>query len=165
MKAKRITRLALMICIALVLSYVERFFIIPIPIVGIKLGLANLAVIVSLYLYNEADACIVSVMRVFLAVFLLGNVSGFLFSLGGAILSLAVMCLAKRVDFFSLTGTSILGAIFHNIGQILVCAVITQTMGVLFYLPVLIIAGAVCGLLNGTVANMLVKALSKQMQS
>lgn len=156
----RLTQIALLICVALVLSYAERFFIIPIAIPGIRLGLANLAVIIALYLGGKSDAFFVSVLRIFLAAFLLGSVGGLLFSLGGGLLSLAVMCLAKESRLFSVTGASILGGIFHNIGQILVFALVMETGGILSYLPILVFTGAVSGLLTGVAATLVVRALS-----
>jgi heptaprenyl diphosphate synthase len=123
--------MAHLLCVALVLSYAERFFILPIPIPGVRLGLANLAVVAALYLNGERDAFFVSVLRIFLAAFLLGSVGGLLFSLGGGLASLVVMCLAKRLPFFSLTGVSILGGVFHNIGQITVFAVWRPLRGIL----------------------------------
>jgi heptaprenyl diphosphate synthase len=160
LSTNRLTRISLLICVALVLSYAERFFIIPIAVPGVRLGLANLAVIIALYIGNETDAFFVSVLRIFLAAFLLGSVGGLLFSLGGGLLSFAIMCLAKKNRLFSLSGVSILGGIFHNIGQILVFALVVETVGILSYLPILIITGAISGLLNGVAASFIIRVLS-----
>ena len=98
-----------------------------------------------------------NLVRILLTCFTFGNMSSVLFSMGGAALSLLVMTLCRRFNLFGIVGVSILGGVFHNVGQFLVAAFVVKTFGVFSYLPVLLAAGcgagAAIGLLGGIITE------------
>ena len=150
MNVKKLTRLAMLTTIALIIFMVEAQIPPPIPIPGIKLGLANIITLLVLHLYNARDAALVLLARVLLSALLFGQAMSLLYSLCGGLLCFAAMALASRLlhrRFPELT--SILGGIFHNIGQILAALLITAVPGVLVYLPYLLISGIVTGFFTG----------------
>ncbi len=155
MKNKKIAFLGLFVALAFVLSYIEFLLPISIGIPGAKIGLANLVVMVALYTVGEKDAIALSLIRVVLVGLTFGNFSMMMYSLAGAVLSLTAMLIAKKTGKFSMTGVSILGGVFHNVGQIIVAMLVLETESLLYYLPFLIIIGTVTGVLIGIVANLI----------
>ena len=153
---RKISRTALLVTIAVLLGYVENLFPPPVPVPGIKIGLANAVVILLLYTKQVKEAFCVSFMKVFLCTLLFGTPVSFLYSLSGAVLSLCIMLLAKKTSLFSLIGVSGLGGISHNLAQ-LVCAFFFVGKGALLYIPVLCISGAVCGVLTGFATQIILK--------
>ena len=143
--------------LALIFSYVETLIPIHIGIPGVKLGLANLIVIIALYRMGVREAYVLSVVRVILAGFLFGNLFAILYSLAGGLLSLTVMVFLKKTEKFSVLGVSMAGAVFHNIGQLIMAAIVLESLSITYYLPVLMISGIVTGLLIGIVANEMLK--------
>jgi heptaprenyl diphosphate synthase len=158
---KSIARIGLLVTISLMLSYIERFFIIPVPVPGIKLGLANMAVVMALYIIGVRAAVVVSILKVLLSALLFGSVGSLMFSMGGALLALIVMISAKHLKSVSIIGVSALGGISHNIGQILVAALVVHNMGLLYYLPILLAAGGIMGVVNGLVSRTVVYYVGK----
>lgn len=145
--------------LALIFSYVETLIPIHFGIPGIKLGLANLLIVVFLYKCGWADALLLSVVRVLLSGFLFGNLFSILYSLAGALLSLGVMAALKKSGTFSVVGVSMAGGVCHNLGQLFVAAAAVETYRVGYYFPVLLIAGIVTGALTGAAAGELLKRL------
>ena len=145
--------------LALIFSYVETLIPFNLGIPGVKLGLANLIIVVALYKMRLSEAYLLSVVRVLLAGFIFGNYFSIIYSLAGGLLSLTVMALLKKWGGFSLQGISIAGGVFHNIGQLIVAAVVVETFSVTYYFPVLLIAGLLTGLVIGIVAEMMLKRL------
>lgn len=145
-----------MTALAVLLGYVEGLFPPPVAIPGIKLGLANVIIIMILYTAGAKQAWMVAVMKVSLCALLFGSATSFLYSLCGAVISLAVMSLAKRTKLFSIVGVSSLGGIFHNMGQ-LICACFFIGKGAILHIPVLCVCGAVCGVLTGIAARIILK--------
>lgn len=141
--------LGMFITLALIASYVESLVPIYFGAPGIKLGLANLVTVTVLYRCGLKDAFIVSVLRVVLSGFLFGNVFSILYSLAGGILSLFVMYGLKKLGSFSILGVSVMGGISHNLGQIGAAIVLMENEKIMFYFPVLMVAGIVTGLLIG----------------
>lgn len=156
MTSKKITRTAVLITVAVLLGYIESLFPPVVPVPGIKLGIANAVVIMLLYADKAKTAWTVSLIKVGLCSLLFGSVTSLIYSFSGAVLSLALMALAKKLRFFSMVGVSSLGGIMHNMAQIL-CAYIILGKGVLFYIPPLFISGAVCGVLTGIAAQTIIK--------
>lgn len=161
MKSKKIATYGMLVALAFILSYIESIIPLPIPVPGIKIGLANLVVITALYLMGPGDALILSLLRVVLVGFTFGNMSTMMFSLAGGLLSWLVMVLAKRSKVFSMTGVSILGGISHNIGQILVAIVVFNTATLVYYLPFLILSGLVTGTVIGILGAIITKRVQK----
>ncbi len=150
----------LMTALAMILSYVEFLIPIPLPIPGIKLGFANIAIIVILYIYGQKQMIAVNIIRVILVSILFGNITAFIFSMSGAILAMLLMIILKRCKAFSIRGVSCAGAVMHNLGQILAAAFVMGTSAIIYYLPILIIAGLVCGLITGLLASIVVDRMS-----
>lgn len=159
--AKKIAYLGMLTALAFVFSYIEFLLPLNFGVPGIKPGLANLVVIVALYMLNVRTACALSFVRILLTGLTFGNPASMIYSLVGGMLSLVVMILAKRCNLFSVTGVSVLGGVFHNIGQIVVAILVVETKSLLYYLPVLIISGTVTGALIGTLAAILIRYLNK----
>lgn len=147
--------------LALILSYVESLIPISFGIPGIKLGLANLLIVVFLYKRNWKEAFLLSVVRILLAGFMFSNLFSILYSLAGGSLSLFVMAILKKQGSFSVVGVSVAGGITHNMGQLLVAMMVVETYRVGYYFPVLLIAGVLTGLVIGIVANEVLKRLNK----
>lgn len=160
MRAKKIAFLGISVTLALVLSWVEysiAFFIPVYGAYGIKIGLANVVSVFLLYKTGILEAAAVAVVRVFLVALLFGNVQSFLFGLAGAILSLLGMFLLKKLTKLHYVSVSVAGGVLHNIGQIAVAVLWTQTVGIALYLPVLLITGTASGALVGTLSGILLK--------
>ena len=159
-KAKSIAVFALMIALAFTLSYLESLLPFSIGIPGVKLGLANLVVVVALYTLGEKQALPIAIIRILLAGFTFGNTYSLIYSLCGGLLSFAVMCIAKRTKL-SETGVSVAGGVSHNIGQLAAAAVLMGTAKIAYYLPVLLIAGLITGFLIGILSTKIIKAVQK----
>lgn len=155
-KTKKITRTALLVTIAVLLGYVESLFPPVVPVPGIKIGLANAVVMLVLYMDSAKSAWAVSMLKVVLCAVLFGSATSFLYSISGAVVSLVVMIIAKKVKIFSGVGVSSIGGIFHNIAQIM-CAYFVVGKGALLYIPILCVSGAVCGALTGVCAQLIIK--------
>lgn len=157
-KTKRLVLLAMLTAVAMILSYVES--LLPsVGIPGVKMGLANIAVIFALFRFGGKEAAALSLVRVVLVSLLFGSVGAMLYSLAGAVLSLAVMALLRRIDRFSTVGISVAGGVAHNAGQILMAMLILQTKQLLGYLPVLAVSGIAGGVLTGLAAALLIRRI------
>ena len=159
MKARRIAFLGLMVALAFVLSYVEMLLPINIGIPGAKIGLANLVVMVALYKLGPRDAFTLSLVRVLLVGFTFGNMAMMLYSLAGALLSFVAMIIGKRTNLFSAIGVSVLGGVFHNVGQIIVAMFVLETASLVYYLPFLVVIGTITGIIIGIISGMIVQRL------
>ena len=155
MNNKRIAFLGLFVALAFVLSYIEYMLPLNIGIPGAKVGFANLVVMVALYTVGEKNAIALSLIRVVLVGLTFGNISMMMYSLAGAALSLCVMLIAKKIGKLSVTGVSVLGGVFHNIGQIIVAMLVLETESLIYYLPFLMVIGTITGVLIGFVANLI----------
>ncbi|WP_253197962.1 Gx transporter family protein [Clostridium gasigenes] len=156
--------IALLVAQALVLHIFERMIPVPFITPGAKLGLANLITVVALYtLEDKKDAFLVIFLRLTLGTMFGGNLSSFMYSAMGGILSFLGMVFIKETfkDKVSIIGVSSVGAIFHNVGQLIVASLIVKNIGVMLYLPVLSTIGIGTGIFIGITANYLVKHLSK----
>lgn len=154
MSAKKITHMSLLLAAALVLNIIESGLPGPVPIPGVKLGLANIITVVAVYRFKPYEAVLLVTGRVALGALFAGGMSGFFFSAGGAFFCLCGMLLFKNlfsgqnyVKYIPLC--SVLGAMLHNTGQIAVAIFVMKSVGVLVYLPVLIVSGSVAGLFTG----------------
>ncbi len=161
MKTKKIATYGLLVALAFILSYLETLIPIPIPIYGIKLGLANLVVIVGLYGMGIKEAFALSLIRIVLVGFTFGNLQMMLFSLSGGLLSWFCMVMFKKLKFFSMVGVSVIGGIMHNVGQILVAVWVVNNINIVYYLPVLLISGVITGALIGMLGSLILVRLNK----
>ena len=156
---KKLATLSVAVAVAMILSFIESRLPTFIPIPGVKLGLANVAVIFALYKLGESSAVIVSLVRVVLSALLFGSAVSMLYSLAGAALSLAVMIFLKRIVKMHTVGVSIAGGVFHNAGQIAVASIIMETAVIIYYLPFLILSGTVAGVAIGIASSQLIKRI------
>ena len=147
--AKWVALYGMLISLAFIFSYIEAVIPIPIPVPGVKLGLANLVSIVGLYTVGIKGTIAVSLVRIVLVGFTFGNLSSMIYSLAGGTVSLIFMILLKKTGKFSQVGVSIMGGIGHNIGQLTAAALITETAGVFYYLQFLMVAGVIAGAVIG----------------
>lgn len=155
----RVAYFGVFTALALIFSYVETLIPVNFGIPGVKLGLANLIIVVALYKMRLSEVYLLSVVRVLLAGFIFGNYFSIIYSLAGGLLSLTVMALLKKTGGFSVQGISLAGGVFHNVGQLIIAAVVVETFSVTYYFPVLLIAGLVTGLVIGIVAELMLRRL------
>lgn len=161
---RKLTFLSLLVSIALVIYIVEAQFPLIIPgVPGIKLGLANSISLFALITLGGKEALLIMFLRTILGSFLGGTMSSFLYSIAGGLLSNLVMILLykKFNKYLSLWSISICGAVFHNIGQLLVASLVIQDLRIYLYLPVLLIAGVITGYFIGIMTNFLCKHTKK----
>ena len=157
--AKRIALCAVLTTVALIFSYVESF--VPMPIPGMKLGLANLIPLLLIPTVGLPAAATVSLLRILLASLLFGSPVSFVYSIVGGIVSFLVMALFFKLKVFGLPGVSILGGTFHNVGQTIVAIFLFGTARVIVLLPALLLSGAVAGCLLGLLATLILKRLKR----
>ena len=136
---------------ALILSYIEVLLPLQVGIPGVKLGLANLAVVLCLYLFSAKEAMLLTVVKAILTGLLFGNMYMILYSLAGAVLSCLIMAVMVYTKRFHVPVVSAMGGVMHNVGQLVVAYLTIQTYGILYYVPFLLIAGLITGLLIGAV--------------
>ena len=148
-KTTKITFLGLFTAVALVLSFLETLIPNMVPIPGFKIGLANFAVLLALYLFGFKDAVIVDLARIILAALLFGSFFSFWYALSGAACALIIEIIIKKTDKFSPIGVSVFGAIFHNLGQFIVAVILIKSLGILYYLPFTLLFCVLSGALNG----------------
>lgn len=141
-----------MTALALIFSYIEALIPLPFGVPGMKLGLANLVLVILLYMQGTKAAFLVSTARICLAGFMFGNMSMILYSLAGSVCSLFGMHFLKKSQHFSIVGVSVTGGILHNLGQLVVAAAIVETCQVFYYLPFLLVSGLVTGAVIGMTA-------------
>lgn len=166
MNSSRTSRIALygiLIALAFILSWLETLLPNPLEgmVPGIKLGLANLVVIIALLRLGFLPAVTISLVRVLLTAFTFGNLSMFFYSLAGAIFSILAMQLMKSLRHFGTSGISISGGLAHNLGQIFV-AMLVLGPSLIYYLPYLILGGCISGFLIGLLAALILNHLPKQ---
>ena len=155
----RVAYFGVFTALALIFSYVETLIPFHIGIAGVKLGLANLIIVIALYKMSLKETYLLSVVRVVLSGFIFGNYFSIIYSLAGGLLSLTVMSLLRKRGGFSILGISIAGGVCHNIGQLAIAMVVVETFSVIYYIPVLLIAGLATGLLIGIAADGMLKRL------
>ncbi|HCU08575.1 MAG TPA: heptaprenyl diphosphate synthase [Clostridiales bacterium] len=150
---------AILASLALIFSYVEFLFPLSLGIPGIKPGLANIVIVVALYRLGARTALMVNLTRILLAAALFGSVFSGLYSLAGGLVSFAVMAALRKTDLFSTAGVSMAGGVFHNLAQLTVAALIVESAQILYYFPLLLLAGMAAGVLNGVLATWILRAL------
>ena len=158
---RRVALCGMMVALAFILSYVEHLIPVNFGIPGVKLGLANLVVLLALYTLDLRDAFVIAVIRIILTGLTFGGLFSMLYSLAGGLLSFLLMAFLSRKKLLGTTGVSICGGIAHNVGQLLVAMCVLETGNVWYYFPVLLISGAVTGTLIGLVGGLMVGRLQK----
>lgn len=158
---KKTAYMGLFLALSLICSYVEVLIPINFGIPGVKLGLTNIVIVLTMYCIGEKEALGISVLRILLSGLLFGNLFSVLFSLAGGILSFFVMVVGKRFLKLKCIAVSTSGGIAHNVGQLLVAAFVVDNFSIFYYIPVLIVSGVLTGLLIGVIAQELVLRIGK----
>ena len=159
MKTKKLTVMALTTALAMILSFVESQIPAFVAVPGVKMGLANIAVVFALYKLGWKEAVAISLVRVVLVSMLFGSIASLFYSLAGAVLSLAGMGRLKKSGRFTEIVVSVAGGILHNIGQIAMASIILETDALRYYLPFLLLSGIVAGVVIGVVSAIMVKRI------
>ncbi len=157
MKRKRLRKMVLLanlLAISIVLNIIESFVpVLTIP--GAKIGFANIATLIVICLYGAKEAAILTILRIFLVAALLGTFLSptFYLGIGGATLSLTVMIILKKFNYFGLIGISVLGSVFHAVGQILIGIPVIGSSTIVYWLPVMLLVSIPAGFLTGVISN------------
>lgn len=163
MKPKKLMTEAMLCGLALILSYLESLFPLSIAVPGVKMGLPNLVIVFALYRLGAGSAARISLVRVGIVALLFGNVYSFLYSLAGAVLSLLLMALLRKVPGLHAAGVSVAGAVMHNVAQIGVAMLILGTKEIIYYLPPLLVSGVVSGIVIGILAALMIRRIPKKL--
>ncbi|MCL2406530.1 MAG: Gx transporter family protein [Defluviitaleaceae bacterium] len=158
-QARKVAYLGILTALALALAWVERFIPLALPVPGVKLGLANIVTLLSLYLLGTKVGFWVMLSRVLIAGALFSGISGIIYGLSGGFFAYAVMIALKSTKKPTIIGVSVAGAVAHNIGQIMIAAVIVENIEMFRFLPILTITGAAAGMLTGFAAALVYKRL------
>lgn len=158
-EARLWARVGVLAALALVLSYIETFIPLPLPVPGVKLGLANIAVLVALKLLDVKSAALVATIKVLAAGFLFGNPLMMAYSAGGTVLAFVSMAALSRIKNLSVVLIAIVGAVLHNVGQLAVASVLLGTPLVWATAPLLVIAACVTGALSGIATQLTLDCL------
>lgn len=163
-KNKKYAVIIVLVTNAILISFLESFIPIPIPVPGIKLGLANIITLIGIVFLGWQDVLLIVIVRSFVVALLTRGIMMLAFSLSGGILSAVVMWLLykKFSKFVSTKGVSIAGAITHNTAQLMVASLLLGQVVVLYYLPVLLISAVITGLITGSIAEITINEVSKK---
>ena len=158
--SRKLAFLGLCTAVSMILSYVE-VLLPPIfsAVPGIKIGLANIVVLFILYRYHPIDAALVSAVRIFAVTLLFGNPVMLAYSAAGAVLSITIMAILKKLNILSTLGVSVAGAVFHNVGQILMAMALLGTAELGYYLIVLTVTGTISGIFVGICGGIAIRRL------
>ena len=159
MNSKKISYVAMLSALAIIFGYIESLFPAA-PIPGIKLGLSNIVILFVIYRMDKTSAFFIMLVKVFVTSLLFSGLNVFLYSFFGGLLSLLAMICFKKM--FSVTGVSMAGGVFHNIGQLLISGLMMQTSAVFVYLPTLLISGVTVGFVTGRVTDIILKRKTEQ---
>lgn len=162
MRSSKVAQYGLFAALAILMGYVEMLIPLPLLVPGMKLGLANVIIVIVLYHMDAKSAFFISLVRVLMSGLLFQGFAGLLYSLAGALLSLAVMALLKKTGKVSITGVSVMGGVFHNVGQIIVAAAVVENIKMAYYLPFLLVTGVVTGFVIGAVARLALGYLQRR---
>ena len=160
-RTKRLALSSMFAALALIFSYIEAILPFSVGIPGVKLGIANLVVIIALYEMGLRYALTINVIRIFVAGLLFNGLFGAVYSLAGGLLSLLIMWLLKKTGLFSMIGVSMAGGVAHNMGQLLVASALVSNLKMFVYLPVLMFSGIAAGILIGITASVVNERVPK----
>lgn len=163
-RTKKLTLLALTISFALILSFVESRIPALVAIPGVKVGLANIAVIFALYKFGLKEAITVSILRIIIVSMLFGSAVSLMYSAAGAVLSLCTMVILKKLTGLSEVTVSVCGGVMHNVGQITMASILFDTNLVIYYLPFLIFSGIFAGIAVGVASALLIKRIDLKLK-
>ena len=157
MSIKRLAIISMLLASAIVVNYLESF--IPVFIPGVKLGLANVIILIMLYEFKWHEAFLVDILRILIVSLIRGSflTPAFYMSISGGILSFIIMLIFSKLKFFSPIGVSVLGALAHSTGQVIACIIIISLDSVLYYLPFIALLSVLTGLISGLIVRLYLK--------
>ena len=158
MKTRKIALLALLTAIALTIFIIEAQIPLLVPIAGVKLGLANVITLFTLVTLGRKEAFTVMALRVILGSIFAGSVTSFMYSAAGALVCFVFMTVAAYILKNNMVWfISVIGAAGHNIGQIITAVILTKTVQVIWYMPILMISAVITGVFTGLLTQQLLK--------
>ena len=159
LSTRRLALSAMLAALALIFSYVEVLIPLPAPVPGIKLGIANLVIVMAIYKLGFRYAFTINCVRIVIAGLLFSGVFGMIYSFAGGILSLLVMYLLQRTGWFSMVGVSMAGGVAHNLGQLITASLLVQSVRMMSYFSILLFSGLISGILIGVLASLIYRRL------
>ena len=159
--ARKVASSGLLLALAVLFGYVEAIIPVPMPVPGMKLGLANIVIVTILYLAGWKEAIVISALRVLIIGFLFGNLFSISYALAGTALSILGMALVRKTRRFSVVSVSALGGVLHNCGQILVATLVVIGFPWKWYLPVLMLAGLGAGIVTGFLNRLIIPRVKR----
>ena len=160
-RVRKLAFSAMFAALALIFSYVEVLIPVPVPIPGVKLGIANLVILIAIYRLGFRYAFTINCVRIVASGLLFSGVFGMIYSFAGGILSIIIMYLLYRTKFFSMVGVSMAGGVAHNLGQLATACLIVSNIKLMSYFAVLLFSGLISGILIGILAYHIEKRLPK----
>ncbi len=161
LKTKKTAVLGMFLSLALIMGYIESLLPPVSGIPGVRLGLSNIVTLITMEAFGKKEAFIVLLLRILLSGLLFGNMFSILFSLSGGLLAFAAMGTGSMFKVLSVTGVSMLGGVFHNIGQLIVAAIVVDELKIAYYGPVLLISGLLTGFVTGLIAKTVLNYIRK----
>lgn len=160
MSARKVALSALLLATMLVLGYFES--LLPSPAVpGVKIGLSNSILIFAVYMLNIPSAFMLMALKVILSGLMFGGVSAMMYAAAGGLISMILMCLLSRVKGIHPVVVSMVGGVGHNVGQVGMAMLQTQTTKLVYYMAILMFVGMACGALTGVCATRVMKHMKK----
>ncbi len=158
-QAEKTAYIGIFTALSIVISILESFF--PMPVPGLKLGVANVVTIYILFYPGTKESFLSLFCRCIICSILFGSVTSFAFSLAGGLMSLSISAIIKKKcpTFFSFVGICVLGAAMHNTTQTAVCCLMLGSFAPLSYLPILLVGSVICGIVTGSILNLIPKGL------
>ena len=150
---RKITLIAMLIAISMCIFIIEAYIPVPVPFPGVKCGLSNVVILITLFLLGRHEALEVLLIRITLTSLIFSQGLSFIYSFTGGLLAFFIMTILKKPLKDCLWVISVFGALAHNIGQILVAAVIMNTTAIISYMPILIISAIITGVFTGIAAQ------------
>ncbi|MBO5460707.1 MAG: Gx transporter family protein [Ruminococcus sp.] len=160
--SKKVAVCGVLVALAMIFSYIEVLIPFNFGIPGMKLGLANLVIVIGFYFLKPQEVLLISLVRIFMMGYMFGNGMSIIYSLAGGMVSFLIMFILKKTEHFSIIGISIAGGVFHNVGQIAAAVAVLENIAVFYYFPVLLISGVVTGFLIGILSKRVVRVVTAE---
>ena len=162
-KTRRIVYLALLAALAIVLHTIDNYLSAPLPL-GVKLGLANIISMVVIHIYGPKEMFMINFFRVTISGLMTGSIMSYPFfmSCGGVLLSSIAIAIVKKYTKLPIVSASIVGAVFHNIGQLIVLHIVLSSVALYSYLIIMLISSIPTGIFTGLVTIEITKRIKKQ---
>lgn len=159
---KKVAVCGVLVALAMIFSYIEVLIPFNFGIPGMKLGLANLVIVIGFYFLKPQEVLLISLVRIFMMGYMFGNGMSIIYSLAGGMLSFLIMLMFKKIGNFSIIGISIAGGVFHNVGQLIAAMIVLENVAVFYYFPALLISGVVTGFLIGILSKRVVRVVGTE---